>query len=195
MAMVDTFLTNMYGGSRADFVYTVTRDFVRNCRTPILVLPDDVPGHPYVVAMETVHLAPNAQVSLYPWKDTPDKIPLAVRHIRTFLRAHRLLQQRNLWQPPPSSARHFVRGLSRVGTRSPPGLTSGKADKAFSDPVAIEWIDQSETYGEERWNMLGMCEGVILRVTYTERSERIRIISARRAERHEQDNYYRQNAP
>jgi hypothetical protein len=39
--------------------------------------------------METVHLAPNAQVSLYPWKDTKDKIPLAVRHIRTFLRAHR----------------------------------------------------------------------------------------------------------
>jgi hypothetical protein len=39
--------------------------------------------------METVRLAPNAQVSLYPWKDTPDKIPLAVRHIRTFLRAHR----------------------------------------------------------------------------------------------------------
>jgi len=27
-------------------------------------------------------------VSLYPWKDTPDKIPLAVRHIRTFLRAY-----------------------------------------------------------------------------------------------------------
>ena len=75
-------------GARADFVYTVTRDFVRNCQTPILVLPDDVPAHPYAVAMETVHLAPNAQVSLYPWKDTPDKIPLAVRHIRTFLRAH-----------------------------------------------------------------------------------------------------------
>jgi pimeloyl-ACP methyl ester carboxylesterase len=89
MAMVDTFLTNMYRGARADFVYTVTRDFVRSCQTPILVLPDDVPGHPYAVAMETVHLAPNAQVSLYPWKDAPDKIPLAVRHIRTFLRAHR----------------------------------------------------------------------------------------------------------
>jgi hypothetical protein len=38
---------------------------------------------------KTVHLAPNAQVSLYPWKDTADKIPLTVRHIRTFLRAHR----------------------------------------------------------------------------------------------------------
>ena len=45
MAMVDTFLTNMYR-ARADFVYTVTRDFVRNCQTPILVLPDDVPGAP-----------------------------------------------------------------------------------------------------------------------------------------------------
>jgi pimeloyl-ACP methyl ester carboxylesterase len=89
MAQVDAFLKNMYTGARADFVYTVSRDFVRNCQTPILVLPDDVPGHPYAVAMETVRLAPNAQVSLYPWKDTPDKIPLAVRHIRTFLKAHR----------------------------------------------------------------------------------------------------------
>jgi pimeloyl-ACP methyl ester carboxylesterase len=88
MAMVDTFLTNMYS-KRADFVYTASRDFVRGCQTPILVLPDDVPAHPYAVAMECVHLAPNAQVSLYPWKDTPDKIPLAVRHIRTFLRANR----------------------------------------------------------------------------------------------------------
>src|SRR5947207_8196226 len=87
MAQVDKFLTNMYR-ARADFVYTVTRDFVRGCPTPILVLPDDVPAPPYAVAMETVHLAPNAQVSLYPWKATKDKIPLAVRHIRTFLRAH-----------------------------------------------------------------------------------------------------------
>jgi pimeloyl-ACP methyl ester carboxylesterase len=85
--MVDAFLNKMYR-SNADFVFTVTRDFVRNCRKPILVLPDDVPAHPYAVAMESALLAPNAQVSLYPWKDTPDKIPLAVRHIRTFLRAH-----------------------------------------------------------------------------------------------------------
>ena len=88
MESVEKFLRKMYKDN-ADFVYTVSRDFVRNCQTPILVLPDDVPGHPYAVAMETVHLAPNAQVSLYPWKDTPDKIPLAVRHVRTFLKAHR----------------------------------------------------------------------------------------------------------
>ncbi len=87
MAMVDAFLSKMYRAN-ADFVYTVTRDFVRDCQTPVLILPDDVPGHPYAVAMESALLAPNAQVSLYPWKDPTDKIPLAVRHIHTFLRTH-----------------------------------------------------------------------------------------------------------
>ena len=88
LAMVDAFLTKMYRAN-ADFVFTVTRDFVRDCQTPVLILPDDVPAHPYAVAMESALLAPNAQVSLYPWKDTKDKIPLAVRHIRTFLKANR----------------------------------------------------------------------------------------------------------
>ena len=74
------------------------------------------------------------------------------------------------------------------------GIAFHKAVKAFADPFAIEWIDEREAYDEERYNLLGMCEGVILHVTYTERGERIRIISARRAERHEQDRYYRQNA-
>jgi pimeloyl-ACP methyl ester carboxylesterase len=88
MAMVDAFLTKMYRAN-ADFVFTVTRDFARACRTPLLVLPDDIPPHPYEVAMESAMLAPNAQVSMYPWKDKPEKIPLAVRHIRTFLKANR----------------------------------------------------------------------------------------------------------
>jgi hypothetical protein len=75
------------------------------------------------------------------------------------------------------------------------GITFDKAVKAFADRFAVERIDEREAYGEERCNLLGICEGVILHVTYTERGERIRIISARRAERHEQDDYYRQNAP
>ena len=87
MEMVDTFLTNMYQ-SPADFVFTVTRDFVRNCETPILVLPDDIPAHPYEVAMETVFLAPNAEVSLFPWKSSEERVALAVRQIRSFMRAH-----------------------------------------------------------------------------------------------------------
>jgi hypothetical protein len=77
----------MYGAN-PDFVFTVTRDFVRNCRTPILVLPDDVPAHPYAVAMETVQLAPNAEVSIYPWKESSEQIQQAVSHVRRFLRAH-----------------------------------------------------------------------------------------------------------
>ena len=78
MEMVDKFLTKMYR-TNADFVFTVTRDFVRSCRTPVLILPDDIPAHPYAVAMETVRLASKAEVSLYPWKDSEDHIQQAVR--------------------------------------------------------------------------------------------------------------------
>ncbi len=88
MAMVDAFLNKMYR-SNADFVFTVTRDFVRACQTPILVLPDDVPAHPYAVAIEVVRLAPKSEVSLYPWKEPKDRIPLVVRQARSFLRAHK----------------------------------------------------------------------------------------------------------
>ncbi len=87
MAMVDAFLKKIYG-SNPDFVFTVTRDFVRACQTPILVLPDDVPAHPYAVAMESARLAPKSEVSIYPWKDSKEHIAQAVRHIRIFLRAH-----------------------------------------------------------------------------------------------------------
>jgi pimeloyl-ACP methyl ester carboxylesterase len=87
MAMVDKFLTKMYR-TNADFVFTVTRDFVRACQTPILVLPDDIPAHPYAVAMESALLAPKSEVSLFPWKEPKERIPLAVRQIRSFLRAH-----------------------------------------------------------------------------------------------------------
>ena len=88
MPMVERFLDRMYRAN-ADFVFTVTRDFVRGCRTPLLILPDDIPAHPYAVAMESALLAPNAQVSLFPWKASPETIPLAVRHVRMFLAANR----------------------------------------------------------------------------------------------------------
>jgi len=88
MEMVEKFLSNMYRRN-ADFVYTVTRDFVRHCQTPVLILPDDIPAHPYAVAMEAAMLAPKAEVSMFPWKEPKERIPLAVRQIRSFLRAHR----------------------------------------------------------------------------------------------------------
>ena len=88
MEMVDKFMTRMYS-TNPDFVFTVTRDFVRHCQTPVLILPDDIPPHPYAVAMEAAMLAPNAEVSMFPWKEPKERIPLAVRQIHSFLRAHR----------------------------------------------------------------------------------------------------------
>jgi pimeloyl-ACP methyl ester carboxylesterase len=84
----DQFVTRMFEND-ADFVFTVTRDFVRACQNPVLILPDDVPAHPLAVAMECAMLAPRAEVSMFPWKEPKERIPLAVRQIRSFLRAHR----------------------------------------------------------------------------------------------------------
>jgi hypothetical protein len=85
--MVDQYLNALYR-SPADFVFTVTRDFVRSCQTPVLIMPDDVPAHPYAVAMESAQLAPNSEVSIYPWKDTPEHLREALAHVRRFLLAH-----------------------------------------------------------------------------------------------------------
>jgi pimeloyl-ACP methyl ester carboxylesterase len=87
MAMVERFLHNMYR-SPADFVFTVTRDFVRSIQTPLLVLPDDIPPHPLAISREIVSLAPKAEASIYPWKESKDTIRKVVDHVRTFLNAH-----------------------------------------------------------------------------------------------------------
>jgi pimeloyl-ACP methyl ester carboxylesterase len=88
MEQVDKFLTKMYR-TDPDFVFTVSRDFVRQCQTPVLILPDDIPAHPYAVAIEAAMLAPKAEVSMFPWKQPKERIPLALRQIHSFLRAHR----------------------------------------------------------------------------------------------------------
>ena len=74
------------------------------------------------------------------------------------------------------------------------GVTFHQAIRAFRDRFAIEQIDERAEYGEERINLIGMCGDVMLHVTYTERGERIRKISARRVEKLEQEDYYRKNA-
>ena len=88
MEMADQFLTRMFR-TDADFVFTVTRDFVRTCQTLVLILPDDSAAHFYGVAMEAAMLAPKAELSMFPWKVPTELIPLAVRQVRSFLRAHR----------------------------------------------------------------------------------------------------------
>jgi uncharacterized DUF497 family protein len=62
---------------------------------------------------------------------------------------------------------------------------------ALADPNRIEDIDDGVGYGEERTRTIGMTRGSILFVVSMMRHEDLcRIISARRATRHEQDRYY-----
>ena len=87
MDMVHDFLTSMYT-DRADFVFTVSRDFVRALQTPLLIAPDDVPAHPYECAMEVASLAQNSEVTIYPWKDSQTHIDEVVAHALRFLKTH-----------------------------------------------------------------------------------------------------------
>lgn len=73
------------------------------------------------------------------------------------------------------------------------GVSFEQAALAFRDLFAVEWLDMREGYGEERIILVGTSQGQILAVVYTEREERIRIISARRATKHEKDTYFHQN--
>jgi hypothetical protein len=78
MEAVEAYLHHLYR-TPGDFVYSVSRDFVRACQTPMLIMPDDTPAHPYAVCMEVAALAPKAEVTLYPWKEPKDLIPQAPR--------------------------------------------------------------------------------------------------------------------
>jgi hypothetical protein len=84
---IEAYLNNLYR-VQPDFVYSVPRDFVRTCQTPMLVLPDDVAAHPYQTSMDVVALAPNAEVSIYPWKESAETKAQVVEHVRGFLKKH-----------------------------------------------------------------------------------------------------------
>jgi pimeloyl-ACP methyl ester carboxylesterase len=87
METIEKYLTNLYR-VRPDFVYSVSREFVRNCQTPMLVLPDDTAAHAYQTAVDIASLAPNADVSVYPWKDPPELKARTINRVRGFLKAH-----------------------------------------------------------------------------------------------------------
>jgi pimeloyl-ACP methyl ester carboxylesterase len=87
MEVIETYLHNLYR-VRPDFVYSVSREFVKNCPTPMLVLPDDIPAHPYQIAVEIAQLAPNADFAVYPWKEPPELKARTINRVHNFLRAH-----------------------------------------------------------------------------------------------------------
>ena len=74
------------------------------------------------------------------------------------------------------------------------GVSFEHARLVFNDVFAIEELDDREVYDEERFTIVGMAEGVLLFVVFTERGQQVRLISARRATKHEQDDYYQRNA-
>jgi hypothetical protein len=72
------------------------------------------------------------------------------------------------------------------------GVGFDLAKGVFKDPFAVEVLDDRQDYGEKRFVIIGMVDHLLLYVAYTERNEVIRIISARRATKHEQEAYFQQ---
>jgi len=66
-AAVQAFGRNMWDG---EFVYSVSRDFVRRCTVPCLVLPGNDTPHPAVIGAELAKLLPKTEV-LQDWKGPP----------------------------------------------------------------------------------------------------------------------------
>lgn len=74
------------------------------------------------------------------------------------------------------------------------GVSFEYATWVFNDLGAIERMDDRVDYGEDRYVIVGMVKGTVLFVAYTERNCVYRLISARRATKREQDDYFTQNA-
>jgi pimeloyl-ACP methyl ester carboxylesterase len=84
---LDKYLHNLYRAN-PDFLYSVSRDFIRNCETPILVLPDDVPSHPHQTSVDVASLAPNAEITVFPWKSPADLKERTIDRVRKFIQTH-----------------------------------------------------------------------------------------------------------
>jgi len=73
------------------------------------------------------------------------------------------------------------------------GVRFDLATKVFKDPFALEFQDDRQDYEEERYIIIGLVDEHVLFVAYTRREDAIRIISARRATKHEEEAYFQEN--
>ncbi|HEX5211160.1 MAG TPA: alpha/beta hydrolase [Pseudolabrys sp.] len=87
METIEKYLHNLYR-LRPDFVYSVSTDFAKSCQTPMIVLPDDVPAHPLQVSVAIASLAPNAEITVFPWKEPPELKARTISRARAFLKRH-----------------------------------------------------------------------------------------------------------
>ncbi len=82
-AALRQFRDRMYG---TDFVFNVSREFVRSCKTPMLILCGNDDYHPKETSKEIAALAPNAEL-IENWKAS-DVIGATVKRVREFLISH-----------------------------------------------------------------------------------------------------------
>jgi hypothetical protein len=85
MATIEAYLHALYR-VRPDFVYSVSQDFARGCQTPMLVLPDETPAHPLRSSIEVASLCPNAEITVFPWKEPAELKARTIERVRKFLR-------------------------------------------------------------------------------------------------------------
>jgi hypothetical protein len=89
LGQVERYLHDLYR-ARPEFVYSVSRDFAGSCKTPILVLPDETPAHPPVSSVEVASPCPNAEITVFPWREPPELKARTIDRVRKFLQMHRL---------------------------------------------------------------------------------------------------------
>jgi pimeloyl-ACP methyl ester carboxylesterase len=77
---IDSFGRNMFG---TDFVFSVTRDFVKGCRTPLFLQPGSDKPHPAHTSEEIAALAPDIEVQK-DWKG-PTFLQESIKRVHTFL--------------------------------------------------------------------------------------------------------------
>jgi pimeloyl-ACP methyl ester carboxylesterase len=85
---IERYMHDLYA-VQPDFLYSVSRDFISDCQTPMLVLPDDVPGHPLQTSIDVASLAPNAEITVFPWKEPAELNQRTIDRVRKFLRQNR----------------------------------------------------------------------------------------------------------
>jgi len=84
---IEKYLHNLYR-VQPDFVYSVSRDFAKSCQTPMIVLPDDVVAHPLQTSIDVASLCPNAEITVFPWKEPPELKARTINRARTFLKRY-----------------------------------------------------------------------------------------------------------
>jgi pimeloyl-ACP methyl ester carboxylesterase len=84
---IEKYLHDLYR-AQPEFLYSVSRDFAKSCQTPMLVLPDNIDAHPLVASIDVASLCPNAEITVFPWKDPPELKARTIARARDFLKRH-----------------------------------------------------------------------------------------------------------